>query len=152
MLKANGHIAVWWYFVCVFLPCLYWLVIVDSWRDIIFLWWFLYVFVWTIKVTSEMAGWEDPRDGKKRKTEKWAKRDEKDWDEEEIIRLRSCWMMEKESKADWERRWKEVVLLVALKPPSVTCLFQSRCTQTGWDLMESRPLNSARNIIYKQAL
>lgn len=25
------------FFVCVFLPCLYWLVIVDPWRDIIFL-------------------------------------------------------------------------------------------------------------------
>lgn len=45
--------------VCVcFLPCLYWLVIVDSWRDIIFLWWFVCYVVCEKKKLRSLPNWQ----------------------------------------------------------------------------------------------
>lgn len=71
----------------------------------------------------------------------------------ETGRFRSCWAMETGSKARrlGERRWKRVVLLFTWKPPSGAGLF-SRFARIGRDSTEQRPLSSASNIIYKQAL
>lgn len=154
MLKANGHIAVWWFFfVCAFFAMFVLACHSGFSEGYYFSMMICMLFVWEkkIKVTSESVGWAEPR-GVKGK-QKSGGNVERDGDEEEEMRwLRSCWTMEKESKEDWERRWKEVVLFIRLKTSTVAGLFQSRRAQTGLDFMESRPLNSASNIIYKQAL
>lgn len=125
-----------WY-VC-FLPCLLWLVIVDSWRDIIFLWWFVCYLCGQIKVTSVLA------EGANVKGECG----KKDGDEEETRRLRRCWMVEKESRQGGKEGERGGALFT-WKPPSVTGLFLS---SQALELMESRPLKSASNIISKAGI
>lgn len=99
------------------------------WRDFIFLWWFVCRLCEKLRsLLNWLGGKIHSMVKEKGKVGKiW-----KDQDEEEIRRLRSCWMMEKESKVDWERRWKEVELLVAWKPPSVTGLFQLNMLRQAW--------------------
>lgn len=110
MLKANGHIAVWWFLcVCVFfLLCLYWPVTVDSWRDIIFLWWFIYVICVERKKWRSLLSWTENTGRVKGKA--WA--GEKCWERKIETRrrgegLRSCLMMEKESRQGGKKTGKE---------------------------------------------
>lgn len=94
-----------------------------------------------IKVTSVLAGWAEPQDarGKCGKT---------DGDEEETRRFRRCQMMEKESRQGGKeggKRWCFIHLKTSISHRPVSVI-------AGSGFMESRPLNSASNIIYKKAL
>lgn len=91
-------------FVCVFLPCLYWLVIVDSWRDIIFLWWFVCYLCEKLRSLLYWLGGQTHRMLKENVERKMdVRRRQEGWGVVE-------WWRKKVGKADWERRWKEVVL------------------------------------------
>lgn len=109
------------------------------------------LFVWKIKVTSESAGWADVlgmfKGRKERRKERWRWGGDKK--AEGVVER---WRQEVRQRRTGKEDGKEVVLLFTWKPPSVTSLFKSRRARTGLDFMESRPLNSASNIIYKQAL
>lgn len=130
MLKANGHIAVWWFLFVCYLPCLYWLVTVDSWRDIIFLRWFVRYLCETIKVTSKLAGRADPRDAE-RKMEMRRRQEGRG-----IV----GWWRQKVGKADWKlgkectKRWCFIHLKTSISPRAVSASACSNRLGVSWGL------------------
>lgn len=154
MLKANGHIAVWWFScVCFCHVCTG----VSQWilGGIFFYDDFVRHMCKELRSLLNWLGGQDPQGGR-RSREKWVENVgiKKREGEEETRRFRSCWAMETGSKIK-EARGKESgkgwCFLFTWKPPSVAGLF-SRFARIGWDSAEQRPLSSASNIIYKQAL